>query len=97
MKQIEDEVVGVLKNAHTIGFEDIQDEQLSPLNKAVIEKDIAGVSQKQDWNIWKPEKRASQNSESTMEKEYRHVQQGGSIRCTRTGIWRGYSGRSDYG
>lgn len=76
MKQIEDEVVGVLKNAHTIGFEDIQDEQLSPLNKAVIEKDIAGVSQKQDWNIWKPEKRASQNSESTMEKEYRHVQQG---------------------
>lgn len=52
-KELEKEVVEVLKNPNDVGFENIQDEELSPLNKAVIEKEIAGVSKPKDWNIWK--------------------------------------------
>ncbi len=52
-KELEKEVVDVLKNPNNVDFENIQDEELSPLNKAVIEKEIAGVSKPKDWNIWK--------------------------------------------
>ena len=55
-KELEKEVVDVLKNPTDIGFEHIQDEELSPLNQAVIEKEIAGVTKPKDWNIWKPER-----------------------------------------
>ncbi len=75
MKKIEDEVVEVLKNPDAIDFEDIQDEELSPLNKAVIEKEIAGVSTDKSWNIWKHGKNvsSSQTSGSTMKNEYGDV------------------------
>lgn len=52
-KELENEVTEVLKNPNDVNFENIQDEELSPLNKAVIEKEIAGVSMSNDWNIWK--------------------------------------------
>ncbi|WP_281989737.1 hypothetical protein [Aquimarina aggregata] len=52
-KELENEVVDVLKNPNDVDFENIQDEELSPLNKAVIEKEIAGVTKTEDWNIWK--------------------------------------------
>lgn len=52
-KELEKEVVDVLKNPNDVDFENIQDEELSPLNKAVIEKEIAGVTKPNDWNIWK--------------------------------------------
>ena len=76
-KELEKEVVDVLKNPNNIGFEDLQEEELSPLNQAVIEKEIAGVTKSNDWNIWKPDrpgqKKGSQaiehNSSSTMEQE----------------------------
>ncbi|MAQ76891.1 MAG: hypothetical protein CL613_11250 [Aquimarina sp.] len=55
MKDIEKEVVNVLtENPDQIQFEAIQSEQYSPLNQAVIEKDIADTkSSNNDWNIWK--------------------------------------------
>ncbi|WP_271769128.1 hypothetical protein [Aquimarina algiphila] len=76
-KELEKEVVDVLKNPNDIGFEDIQDEVLSPLNQAVIEKEIAGVTKPNDWNIWKPDRpgqrndfnEAEKNSGRTMEQE----------------------------
>ena len=52
-RELEKEVVDVLKNPTDIDFENIQDEELSPLNQAVIEKEIAGVDNPKDWNIWK--------------------------------------------
>ncbi|QKX04168.1 hypothetical protein HN014_04345 [Aquimarina sp. TRL1] len=52
-KELEKEVVEVLKNPNSVDFEHIQDEELSPLNKAVIEKEIAGVTKTKGWNIWK--------------------------------------------
>lgn len=76
-KELEKEMVDVLKNPNDIGFEDIQDEVLSPLNQAVIEKEIAGVTKPNDWNIWKPDRprqrndinEAEKNSERAMEQE----------------------------
>ena len=63
-KDIEKEVVDVLTNTEAIGFEHLQAEEISPLNQAVVEKEIPGVNSTKDWNVWKPEKRAS-----TMENE----------------------------
>lgn len=76
-KKLEKEVIEVLKNPNNIGFEDLQEEELSPLNQAVIEKEIAGVTKSNDWNIWKPDKPGQKkdsqaiehNSSSTMEQE----------------------------
>ena len=63
-KDIEKEVVDVLTNTEAIGFEHLQAEEISPLNQAVVEKEIPGVNTPKDWNVWKPEKRAT-----TMENE----------------------------
>lgn len=60
-KAVEKEVVDVLKNPNDIGFEHIQDEKLSPLNQAVIEKEITGVPKSNDWNIWKPQGQEQRN------------------------------------
>lgn len=75
-KKIADEVVDVLKNPDAIAFENIQEEELSPLNKAVIEKEITGVPENKKWNVWKHGKEAppGQMSDSTMEKEYSRQQ-----------------------
>lgn len=70
-KELEKEVVDVLKNPNDIGFEDIQDEVLSPLNQAVIEKEIAGVTKPNDWNIWKPDKPEQRNGMNEVEKNSR--------------------------
>ncbi|TSE07934.1 hypothetical protein [Aquimarina algiphila] len=67
-KELEKEVVDVLKNPNDIGFEDIQDEVLSPLNQAVIEKEIAGVTKPNDWNIWKPDRPGQRNDFNEAEK-----------------------------
>lgn len=67
-KELEKEVVDVLKNPNDIGFEDIQDEVLSPLNQAVIEKEIAGVTKPNDWNIWKPDRPGQSNDINEAEK-----------------------------
>ncbi|WP_027395068.1 hypothetical protein [Aquimarina latercula] len=67
-KELEKEVVDVLKNPNDIGFEDIQDEVLSPLNQAVIEKEIAGVTKPNDWNIWKGDRSGQRNDISEAEK-----------------------------
>ncbi|TPN87148.1 hypothetical protein [Aquimarina algicola] len=67
-KELEKEVVDVLKNPNDIGFEDIQDEELSPLNQAVIEKEIAGVTKPDDWNIWKPDRPGQKNDFNEAEK-----------------------------
>jgi len=61
-KEIEKEVVDVLKNPNDIAFEDIQEEELSPLNQAVIEKEIAGVTNPDDWNVWKAGRRTESAS-----------------------------------
>ncbi|WP_298546175.1 hypothetical protein [uncultured Aquimarina sp.] len=76
-KELEKEVVDVLKNPNDVDFEHIQDEELSPLNKAVIEKEIAGVTKPNDWNIWKTGKpreindisKEEMNSGNAMEQE----------------------------
>ncbi len=57
MKDIEKEVVKVLsQDQDTIHFERPQSEEYSPLNQAVIEKDIGGNNQRDtnNWNPWKP-------------------------------------------
>ncbi|WP_299243073.1 hypothetical protein [uncultured Aquimarina sp.] len=64
MKDIEKEVVDVLtENPDNIGFEELQSEQYSPLNQAVIEKDIGGANA-DDWNIWKHGKGQHQDKKS---------------------------------
>lgn len=56
MKDIEKEVVDVLtESTNTIGFEELQSEQNSPLNQAVKEKNVGEVTPSNNWNIWKPE------------------------------------------
>ncbi|WP_024772920.1 hypothetical protein [Aquimarina macrocephali] len=70
-KELEKEVVDVLKNPNNIGFEEIQDEELSPLNQAVIEKEIAGVAKSDDWNIWKPDRPGQRNDPRSEEENSR--------------------------
>ncbi|WP_025663309.1 hypothetical protein [Aquimarina megaterium] len=67
-KELAQEVIDVLKKPTDIGFENIQDEELSPLNQAVIEKEIAGVTKPNDWNIWKPDK-SGQRTAPRMEEQ----------------------------
>ncbi|WP_062062757.1 hypothetical protein [Aquimarina longa] len=64
MNDIEKEVVDVLtKDPDTIDFEELQSEHDSPLNQAVIEKDIHENSSK-NWNAWKPEQKEEYHQNS---------------------------------
>ncbi len=72
-KEIEEEVVGVLKNPNDVELENIQAEELSPLNQAVVEKEIPGVtapisdSENKNWNVWKPDKTQNESINNTEE------------------------------
>ncbi len=68
-KDVEKEVVDVLSSTEDIDFENLQAEELSPLNQAVIEKEIAGVSKPNDWNVWKPGNKPVETMENNSDKE----------------------------
>ena len=74
-KDIEKEVVDVLTNTEAIDFEHLQAEEISPLNQAVVEKEIPGVHTPKDWNVWKPEKRATtmENETGSFETQNRNI------------------------